>query len=67
MSERLCQRCGTELDMDELRCPRCGARTPVIYPWYLPLLSATILLLIAWMLIDFDVVWDYVTGFGQRQ
>ncbi len=67
MSERSCQRCGADLDPDDIRCARCGARTPVPYPWYLPILSAMILLLIAWALLDFDVIWDYVTGFGQRE
>ncbi len=65
-TERHCQRCSAPLDPDDIRCARCGARTPVVYPWYLPILSTLILLLIAWSVIDLDVVWDYVTGFGNR-
>jgi len=66
MSIRLCQRCSAELEPDDIRCARCGARTPLPYPWYLPILSGLILLLMAWALIDPDVVWDYIAGFGAR-
>ncbi len=65
-SERVCQRCSAPLDPDDIRCARCGARTPVVYPWYLPIVSGVLLLLIAWALIDFDAIWDYLTGFGSR-
>ncbi len=65
-AERTCKRCSSPLEPDDIRCARCGARTPVVYPWYLPILSGVILILIAWSLIDFDVFWDYVTGFGNR-
>jgi len=66
MEERRCRRCGAALEPDDLRCARCGGRTPLVYPWYLPLLSGLILLLLAWALIDFDVIWDYVAGYGRR-
>lgn len=57
---RSCHRCGSALGHDDEDCTACGARNPVPRPWYIPLLSGVILLIMILIFVDIDFVTQVV-------
>jgi RNA polymerase subunit RPABC4/transcription elongation factor Spt4 len=35
MTARVCHNCGSALGVDDDLCQACGARNPVVHPWYI--------------------------------
>lgn len=54
MGKRYCHKCNEPLAVDQDICQTCGARNPLQVPWYTWVLGPIIVLVLGWLLIDFD-------------
>lgn len=61
--ERKCPECGSEIGIDDDRCQTCGAHVPLTHPWYTYPVGGLIVLLLAWLLIDVDGLWQYLSKY----
>jgi len=56
MKQRHCHKCNEPLMIDQDICQVCGARNPLVVPWYTWVLGPIIVIIIGWLLIDFDAL-----------
>lgn len=54
MTKRSCRKCGTALGVDVDICPACGENNPLLVPWYTWVLGPIIVVLLGWLLVDFE-------------
>jgi RNA polymerase subunit RPABC4/transcription elongation factor Spt4 len=54
--KRLCRECKEALGVDEDICRSCGARNPLVLPWYTWPIGALIVLALFALLVDFNDV-----------
>lgn len=55
-AQRLCRRCHARLGIDDDVCQACGMNNPVPVPWHAPLLGAAVVIVLVYLLVDFDDV-----------
>jgi RNA polymerase subunit RPABC4/transcription elongation factor Spt4 len=60
MTARVCHKCGSALGVDDDLCQACGARNPVVHPWYIYPLGFLIVAALFALLVDWDSLWRYI-------